>query len=278
MDGCVCPGVARSPSTASWRSISRCHASSRSLACLRRRRKSRPPTSRASAAALTRIGRPIPPPQAPKVMPRDFSRLRSRADSNRSTNLAPTGSHGRGKPCACAERAAPGLGRSAATGVVFVIERAHLVRAAFVTPVSYQPAIAVRRGLTVMWSRCNHGCRGGGARRGGALPPAGERPMAVVLTRGAANRACVVVRRQAEAEDGGDGPRRDSRRRSPDACTRTSASAQAAEAAGRRTRVRARARARQPPRAPRSSLRATRSLSPAAGAGTGGRSTRPGRG
>jgi hypothetical protein len=58
------------------------------------------------------------------------------------------------------------------------------------------------------------GCQGGGARRGGALPPAGERPLTVVLPREAANRACVVVRRQAEAEDGGDGPRRDSRRRS----------------------------------------------------------------
>jgi hypothetical protein len=77
-------------------------------------------------------------------------------------------------------------------------------------------------------SRCTaRGCcgwstarwKGGGARRGGALPPAGERPLTVALARGAANRACVVVRRQAEAEDGGDGPRRDSRRRSPSSST-----------------------------------------------------------
>jgi hypothetical protein len=57
------------------------------------------------------------------------------------------------------------------------------------------------------------GGRGGGARRGGALPPAGERPLAAALTIAAMGRARVVVRRQAEAEDGGDGPRRDSRRR-----------------------------------------------------------------
>jgi hypothetical protein len=65
----------------------------------------------------------------------------------------------------------------------------------------------------VMRTHCDHGCPGGGARRGGALPPAGERPLTVALAIGAANRACDVVRRQAEAEDGGDGPRRDSRRR-----------------------------------------------------------------
>jgi hypothetical protein len=73
-----------------------------------------------------------------------------------------------------------------------------------------------------MRGRCERrtrGCRGGGARRGGALPPAGERPLTVALARDAANRACVVVRRKAEAEDGGDGPRRDSRRRALFGCT-----------------------------------------------------------
>jgi hypothetical protein len=76
-----------------------------------------------------------------------------------------------------------------------------------------------RRGvLTAAWvlpaeSASHRGGRGGGARRGGALPPAGVRPLTAALTSSAVGRACVVVRRQAEAEDGGDGPRRDSRRR-----------------------------------------------------------------
>jgi hypothetical protein len=47
----------------------------------------------------------------------------------------------------------------------------------------------------------------------GPAPPAERRPLTAALTRSAVGRARVVVRRQAGAEDGGDGPRRDSRRR-----------------------------------------------------------------
>jgi hypothetical protein len=56
--------------------------------------------------------------------------------------------------------------------------------------------------------------RGGGARRGGAPPPANRRPLPAAIPSPAAYRSCGVVRRQAGGEDGGDGPRRDSRRRS----------------------------------------------------------------